>query len=497
MSFILLLSGLFLGWSLGANDAGNVFGAAVETRMIKFKTAALIASIFVILGAVLQGGGTSLTLSRLGSVNALPGSFTVALSAALSLIVMVRFKIPVSSSQAVVGAILGWNIFSGAFTDSTVLAQIVSAWIITPILSAILTILMFYLFNYIINHFSIHLLKLDYFTRAGLLLVGAFGSFSLGANNIANVMGMFVDSSPFKDVFITNHIFFSSTHQLFLIGALSIAFGIFTYSHKNMKTIGHDLFKLSPITGFIVVLSSSIVLFLFASKSLQELLHSLHLPTLPLVPVSSSQAVIGSIIGLSIAKKTGNIQYKILGKIASGWVINPIFSGLICFVLLFFVQNVFDQKVYIPSVHTFNRDVMVKLNIEDVLINKLSFLNGRTYQSSSELKNQLVKYQIEKNNQKKIAEYSLLFPLFIDENKIKTLDHKFFTSEQLHALRLIKNQPFDHKWQLIDTLSVISNSWSFRDEVWQNEYYNREIQKKYEIIFKLFSTPINYDKLSL
>lgn len=490
MSFFLLISGLFLGWSLGANDAGNVFGAAVETRMIRFKTAALIASIFVILGSVLQGGGTSMTLSRLGAVNALAGSFTVALSAALSLIVMVRFKIPVSSSQAVVGAILGWNFFTSAFTDSTILAQIVSAWVITPILSAVLTIILFYIFDYIFNHYPIHLLKLDYYTRAGLLLVGAFGSYSLGANNIANVMGMFVDSSPFKDIFISRHFYISGIQQLFFIGALAIALGIFTYSHKNMKTVGHDLFKLSPITGFIVVLSSSLVLFLFSSKSLQEFLHFMHLPSLPLVPVSSSQAVIGSIIGLSIAKKTGNIHYKVLSKIATGWVINPIFSGLICFVLLFFVQNVFDREVYKPSYYTFNRDVMEKLHIEGININKLAFLNGRTYLSSNSLRNELLKYQIDKQKRKKIADISYINPIYINESKIEKLNKKFFTNEQLHALRLISRLRLEHKWQLVDTLSVLNNTWSYRDENWKNQYYNREVQKKYDILFKVFSLPV-------
>ena len=38
---IFLSSGLFLGWSLGANDAANIFGTAVSTRMVKFKTAAI------------------------------------------------------------------------------------------------------------------------------------------------------------------------------------------------------------------------------------------------------------------------------------------------------------------------------------------------------------------------------------------------------------------------------------------------------------------------
>ena len=42
-----LSSGLFLGWSLGANDAANVFGSAVGSKMVRFKTAAIISSIFI------------------------------------------------------------------------------------------------------------------------------------------------------------------------------------------------------------------------------------------------------------------------------------------------------------------------------------------------------------------------------------------------------------------------------------------------------------------
>ncbi|MDR4987641.1 MAG: inorganic phosphate transporter, partial [Bacteroidales bacterium] len=63
---VLLSSGLLLGWSLGSNDAANIFGTAVGSRMISFRKAAWIASIFVIIGAVFQGRGASETLTSLG-----------------------------------------------------------------------------------------------------------------------------------------------------------------------------------------------------------------------------------------------------------------------------------------------------------------------------------------------------------------------------------------------------------------------------------------------
>ena len=72
---LFLTSGLFLGWSLGGNDAANVFGTAGGTRMVRFSTAAAICSLFVILGAVFSGAGATETLGRLGAVDALAGSF--------------------------------------------------------------------------------------------------------------------------------------------------------------------------------------------------------------------------------------------------------------------------------------------------------------------------------------------------------------------------------------------------------------------------------------
>ena len=96
-TLVFLSSGLFLGWSLGANDAANVFGTAVGSRMVRFTTAAVICSVFVILGAVISGGGAAHTLGKLGSINAIPGAFMVALSAALAVYLMTAAGLPVST----------------------------------------------------------------------------------------------------------------------------------------------------------------------------------------------------------------------------------------------------------------------------------------------------------------------------------------------------------------------------------------------------------------
>jgi len=343
---IFLLGGLFLGWSLGSNDAANVFGTAVGTRMIRFKTAAIVCSIFIILGAVISGSGTTETLGKLGAINALPGAFAACVAAGLSVYIMTKFGLPVSTTQAIVGAIVGWNLYTGSSTNIKVLLIILSTWILCPIIAALIAMLFFILTKKLLKNTTWHILRLDAYTRTALLIAGAFGAYSLGANNIANVMGVFVPIAPFADIQLGSFLIFSSKEQLFLLGGIAIAVGVFTYSKKVMFTVGNDLLKLSPVAAFIVVIAHSIVLFLFASQGISHFLNSMHLPAIPLVPVSSSQAIVGAIIGIGILKGGKEVQWNIAGKITIGWFLLPVIAALISFVVLFVLQNIFNQTVY-------------------------------------------------------------------------------------------------------------------------------------------------------
>ncbi len=347
MFIIFLSSGLFLGWSLGANDAANIFGTAVGSKMVSFARAAIVASIFVIIGAAIQGSGTTETLGTLGLIDELAGSFTVALAAGFTVLVMTNYGLPVSTTQAIVGAIIGWNLFAGRDTDGTVLTKIVTTWISGPVLGAGFSALLFLLLRYVLRKMKIHMILLDSYIRWGLIAVGAFGAYSLGANNVANVIGVFVGHAP--NIVLDFGIFeLKGAQILFIAGGMSIALGILTYSKKIIKTIGRGIMDLSAEAAIVVVLAQAMVLFIFSSTSLSNGLAYIGLPRIPLVPVSSSQVVVGAIIGIGLVKGIQEVRFKMLAEILLGWILTPIIAGLLSFFGLFFIQNVFNQQVYKP-----------------------------------------------------------------------------------------------------------------------------------------------------
>jgi inorganic phosphate transporter, PiT family len=353
-TFFFISSGLFLGWSLGANHAVNVFGTAVMSKMVRFRLAAVVAGICVILGSVFGGDGTTKTLTQLGAVNALAGSFTVALAVGLAVAWMTHLTLPVSTSQSIVGGVIGWNLFTGSPTDTGAIMRILGTWIASPVIAAILSFILFKICERMLKRARLHMLEVDSYMRVGLLVVGALASYALGANNIANVMGLFVAASPFNDFVLPNTIVFTGTQQLFLLGGVAIAVGIFVHGYRVMVTVGSDLYRITPLSGLVVVLAEAIVLFLFSSEALEGLLHHLHLPTIPLVPLSSTQAVIGAVVGVGVAKRGSTLNFRVLGKIAAGWIIAPVAALVMTFVMLFFVQNVFEQRVraYVPQHET-------------------------------------------------------------------------------------------------------------------------------------------------
>jgi PiT family inorganic phosphate transporter len=488
-----ITSGLFLGWSLGANHAVNVFGTAVVSKMVKFRTAAIIAGLFVILGSVVSGGGTTKTINELGSVNALAGSFSVALAVGIAVTFMTKAQLPVSTSQAVIGGIIGWNFFTGSPTDLNTLSKILFSWIASPVIAALFAFLIFKLFKKTVLKWKVHLLEIDQYTRIGLIIVGALASYSLGANNIANVMGMFISAPLFNDLNILGLFTFSGVEQLFFLGGLAISIGIFTYGYNVMETVGTDLYKISPITGFVVVLAEFLVLTLFTSQTLESLLLNHGLPAFPLVPLSTTQAFIGAVIGVGLAKDPLSINFKVLGKIAVGWGVAPVSAGLITFISLFFIQNVFEQKVIHPVPYEISASVITRISQEGIDTTNLSHIVGKRFFNTKIFRNELLSRRELTNNELfLIFNYSTVDSFKIDSILVlDKLDLSKFSVDQISQLKTLHGKSFSHKVDFDKAVFGSSSNWNKTGD----KLANRELEEKISVVEELFRVTDSNNKI--
>lgn len=304
-----LISGFFLGWALGSNDAANIFGTAVATRTIKFWTAAILTSIFVIFGAVLEGSGGIHTLGSLSS-QTVNSAFITSLAAAITVSLMTYLKLPVSTSQAVVGAIIGSGIVRNTVNFSP-LFKIFTAWIFTPIGALIISIIFMNIYSKFIEKHVNDVVKLDKLITIGLIIAGIYGSYALGANNVANVTGVYVKTG------------FISPFQGALFGGIAIASGVLTYSRNVMMTVGKRITELTSLNALIAVLAESTTVYIYAQIG---------------IPVSTSQAIVGAIIGIGLVKGVNLINKKTLKNIFFGWLGTPTIALIISFIITNFVK---------------------------------------------------------------------------------------------------------------------------------------------------------------
>lgn len=303
-----VVSGLFLGWSLGSNDAANVFGTAVASRMVRFWTAAILCSFFVILGAVLEGEQGIATYRQLSPMP--PNqAFIVGLAAALTVTLMSFLRLPVSTSQAVVGALVLLGVLHDTLHLGS-LGKVVACWVGTPIGAAVATIILYYAVGKVMNALHPSLFAYDKTLRWLLIIAGSYGAYALGANNVANVTGPFVDLDAQG---------FAGPNGLSplagcLLGAIAIAVGVVTFSRNVMMTVGKGIVKLDAFTAFIAILAEAVTVHFYAMVG---------------VPVSTSQAIVGAVVGVGILKGTRTLNTRMLWRVGFGWIGTPTIAAIV------------------------------------------------------------------------------------------------------------------------------------------------------------------------
>jgi len=303
-----LLSGIFMGWSLGSNDSANIFGTAVFSKKLRYRTAVILCAIFVIAGALLEGQRGMRTLSGLVDQTA-DSAFAATLAAGLTVTLMSVMKLPVSTSQAMVGAIIGIGVIRGEVNFSG-LTKVVIAWVATPVGTVLATLTIYPLIGLMLRMMRLDIFTRDLLLKWGLIIAGCYGAYALGANNVANVTGLYIQTGQLN------------AFQAALLGGGSIALGAVTYSRNVMMTVGKKLVPLDPYGAFIAVFAMAVVVHTFAIIG---------------VPVSTSQAIIGSVLGIGILKGMQTIKIRTLLMILFGWVGTPVIALAFAYLIFRFI----------------------------------------------------------------------------------------------------------------------------------------------------------------
>ena len=343
-----------MGWSLGTNDAANAFGTAVSTRVIKYRTAVIIIAILVIVGAFLQGEGNIGKLSELAQSNKVIATgedvsraieqdaveslrWKSAIKAAiifgcagLTVFVMSYLKFPVSANQSITGAIIGWGLFHANYSDPAVLGvnlpqigKFASTWLINPLGAGLISFVLVFLVKKFLEERLTTMRGYDMLVKIGYLVAGSIAAYSIGVNSSASVTALYFDAA-YADTGVATNIL-TDARLTAVIGGVAIAIGVLTFSKRVMMTVGGSIANISQIDGFLVIIAMAVTILL-----MEKMMG---------IPVSTSQAVVGAVIGAGLVSGVKNVNFGVFKRIAIAWVSSPTVAGLLTYLVALATQN--------------------------------------------------------------------------------------------------------------------------------------------------------------
>jgi PiT family inorganic phosphate transporter len=307
--FILLLSaGAYVGWNIGANDTANCIGTAVGCGLVSFKRAAILVAVFVIIGAMLQGEHVMKTIGK-GIVKTDLNYLAVCVALICSgffVTLATFYRIPTSTSQAIVGGVAGIGLAVGADLDYSKLVVIVESWLLCPILVMALSFILMALERFFLSKFGSQSPLFQQAFGWMAILSACYVAYSMGANNAGNAVG------PIANLNIL------PPKVLLLIGGVSIAIGAITYGEKVAYTVGKAITPLDIPSAFVAQISSAFGMHLFSMFG---------------IPVSTSSAIVGAVVGVGLHKGAKSISKQTLLTILIGWALTPTLAGTVSFAL--------------------------------------------------------------------------------------------------------------------------------------------------------------------
>lgn len=143
---ITALFGFFMAFGIGANDVSNAMGTSVGSGTVTARQAIIIAMVFEFAGAYLAGGEVTETIKS-GIIDVslfadkpdilVLGMMSALFAAGFWLLVASKMGWPVSTTHAIIGAIIGFGCLTvgSEAVQWKQLGGIVGSWFITPVIA--------------------------------------------------------------------------------------------------------------------------------------------------------------------------------------------------------------------------------------------------------------------------------------------------------------------------------------------------------------------------
>jgi len=294
---------IYMAFNIAANDIGNSVGTVVGSGSLKMRRALLLGAFFEFIGALYFGNNVIRTVgSGIISPDVLQatGAFIITLSAALWITITLLRKIPISGSDAIISALVGYGLVSTGISSMNLgtLGFIVISWIMSPLLGLAAGFGVYYLLkNFLFQKVTAMAVKDRVEKIFSYLQIGssAFSALNVGAIDIAVATGVLYYA------FGT-----SVSENIQILGALGIVAGIMVAGGRVTETIGRRITELVPSRGFSAQIAAATVIFFFAGVGM---------------PVSPTQTLVGTVIGVGLARGTSTVKVDVIKNIATTWIV--------------------------------------------------------------------------------------------------------------------------------------------------------------------------------
>jgi PiT family inorganic phosphate transporter len=296
----------------GWHDCANAIATVVSTKVMSPGAAVTLAAFMNILGAFL----TTAVAKTIGTGIVDPVAITdhviiaALLSAILWNLITILMGLPVSSSHALVGGLIGAGAAHGGvgILNSAGIVKIFTSLLISPIFGFIIGFGFMKLILYLFGHLAPGIIS-KYFGRLQILS-SSFMAFGHGSNDAQKAMGIITMALLAAGKIDTLEV----PKWVVLVCALAMGFGTIFGGWKIIKTLGVKMLKLEPIHGFAAETSSAAII-----------LVSSHIG----MPVSTTHVVSTAILGVGATKRLSAVRWGIAGKIVMAWVLTlPVCIGM-------------------------------------------------------------------------------------------------------------------------------------------------------------------------